>query len=72
MKRERNLMPLVTVFVALLLTLLPLPNALEGWRPYWIALVVIYWHLETHQLGSLGAGFAIGLTLDVTTGALLG
>jgi len=70
--RERNLMPLVTVFVALLLTLLPLPDALEGWRPYWVAMVVIYWHLESHQLGSLGAGFAIGQTLDVTTGALLG
>ena len=72
MKREANLLPLVIVAIAVLLTLMPLPTTLESWRPYWVALVMIYWHLETNRLGSLGAGFAIGLLLDLSTGTLLG
>lgn len=72
MKREANLLPLLTVAAAILLTLAPLPAPLESWRPYWVALVMIYWHLETNRLGSLGVGFAIGLLLDLSTGTLLG
>jgi cell shape-determining protein MreD len=37
----------VAVGVAILLTLLPLPYALEPLRPYWVALVFTYWTLET-------------------------
>lgn len=72
MKREASFLPLGTVAVAMLLTLMPLPTPLESWRPYWVALVMIYWHLETNRLDTLGAAFAIGLLLDLSTGTLLG
>jgi rod shape-determining protein MreD len=39
------LLPL-SVFVALLLGLLPLPAMLLPLRPYWLALVVAYWVIE--------------------------
>ena len=58
--------------VAFLATLLPLPSALDLLRPYWVALVLIYWALEARHPVSLGASFLTGLLLDLLTGSLLG
>ncbi|HMB39415.1 MAG TPA: rod shape-determining protein MreD [Wenzhouxiangellaceae bacterium] len=72
MKRTGNLIPALTILAAILLTVMPLPEGLAVWRPHWVALVLIYWHLETGRLRSLGTAFAIGIVLDLTTGTLLG
>lgn len=72
MNRSGTALPLLTLLLALVLAVVPLPDAVADWRPYWVALVVIYWHLETDHLRSLGGAFAIGLLLDLTTGTLLG
>ncbi|MDT8320277.1 MAG: rod shape-determining protein MreD, partial [Xanthomonadales bacterium] len=71
-RSDRISIILLTLFIAVLLTLLPLPPALNMLRPYWVALVLIYWSLETQGLISLGMGFAVGLLLDLLTGSLLG
>jgi rod shape-determining protein MreD len=63
---------LISVGVAMFLTLLPLPSWLELAWPYWVALVVIYWGLETRDLVSLGSAFVMGIILDLLTGSLLG
>ncbi len=71
--RSGRLTPVVlSVTLALLLAILPLPEALAAWRPHWLALIMLYWHLETDHLRTLGAAFALGLALDLMTGALLG
>lgn len=72
MTRSGPLLPIATLVPALLLTIVPLPEAVVDWRPYWVALVLIYWHLETDHLRTLGPAFAIGLALDLATGTLLG
>lgn len=72
MNRSGVLMPVITIAAAVLLTVVPLPDAAAPWRPYWVALVMIYWHLETGNLRSLGGAFTIGILLDLTTGTLLG
>jgi rod shape-determining protein MreD len=41
-------------------------------RPYWVALVLIYWNLEAGSMRHLGQAFVLGLVLDITTGTLLG
>jgi rod shape-determining protein MreD len=63
---------IVTLVVAIVLTLVSLPPALDALRPYWVALVLIYWCLETQGLITLGIAFSIGLLLDFLTGSLLG
>ncbi len=63
---------LISVIIAALLTLMPLPPWLELARPYWVALVIIYWALETRDLVSLGGAFVTGLILDLLTVSLLG
>lgn len=73
MNRQGNswLLP-VSVFIALLLGLLPLPAWLLPLRPYWLALVVVYWVLESPDHLGLGFAFAVGLLADLVFGSLLG
>src|SRR5690625_3337585 len=61
-----------SMVAVLLLTLMPLPGGVVEMRPYWAALVLIYWNLEAGRLRHLGQAFAGGLVLDVLTGTLLG
>ena len=71
-RHDRLSMVFVTLAIAMLLTLLPLPSLIDPLRPYWVALVLIYWCLEAQGLVSLGLAFATGLVLDLLTGSLLG
>ncbi|MEO6365077.1 MAG: rod shape-determining protein MreD [Luteimonas sp.] len=73
MSRRRNtwLLP-VSVLVALVLGLLPLPDVLAPFRPYWLALVLGYWVIEEPARAGLGFAFACGLLADLTFGGLLG
>lgn len=70
--RERIAPLLISLAVAALLMIVPLPVMLAFLRPYWVALVLIYWCLETQDLVSLDGAFLIGLLLDLLTGSLLG
>jgi rod shape-determining protein MreD len=71
-RRDRPGVIATTLVVAVFLTLISLPPALDAMRPYWVALVLIYWCLETQGLITLGLAFSIGLLLDLLTGSLLG
>jgi rod shape-determining protein MreD len=73
MSRPRNtwVLPL-SLAAALLLGLVPLPEALQPLRPYWLALVLAYWLLEAPQRMGLGSAFVLGLLADLAFGSLLG
>ena len=71
-RRESRSLFFLTITAAVLLTLLPLPEILLPFKPYWVAMVVIYWTLETQDMVSLGLAFIIGLVLDVLSGSLMG
>lgn len=73
MSRRRNqwLLPL-SIVLALLLGLLPLPAVLQPFRPYWLALVVAYWVIEDPDRAGLGFAFAMGLVGDIAFGGILG
>lgn len=61
-----------SLIIALLLMLVPLPGALEPFKPYWPALVLLYWTLEAEDKVSLGLAFSIGLGADLLNGIVLG
>lgn len=73
MTRRRNnwLLP-VSLLLALLLGLLPLPASLLPLRPYWLALVWAYWVLEDEDRAGLGLAFLLGVLADIAFGGLLG
>jgi rod shape-determining protein MreD len=58
--------------LALLLMLMPLPAMIQPLKPYWPALVLIYWSLESTDRVSIGLAFCVGLAADLLNGALLG
>ena len=49
----------LTLTAALLLTMLPLPPVLLPFKPYWVALVMVYWSLETRDTINLGMAFLV-------------
>ncbi|WP_426662820.1 rod shape-determining protein MreD [Rhodanobacter aciditrophus] len=61
-----------TLMSALLLMLVPLPAPLEPFKPYWPALVLLYWALESEDRVGLGLAFLLGLGADLFDGVLLG
>ena len=56
----------------MILTIMPMAAMLDPFRPYWVALVLVYWCLETQDFITLGTVFIIGLVLDLLTASLLG
>ena len=62
----------VSLVVALLLGLLPLPGPLQPLRPFWLALVLAYWVIEAPSRAGLGLAFWVGLAADLAYGGLLG
>ena len=63
---------LMTFVVAILLTPIPLPEVIAPLRPYWVALVLIFWAIEAPDRVGMGFAFAAGIVLDLMTGDLLG
>ena len=61
-----------SVVLCFLLQLMPLPQALLPFKPYWLALILVYWALETPERVGLGLAFIVGLVGDALTGELLG
>ncbi|WP_045728242.1 rod shape-determining protein MreD [Xanthomonas sp. GPE 39] len=70
--RTRGWVLPVSVIVALLLGLMPLPLALQPLRPYWLALALAYWVIETPDKIGLGFAFVVGVLADLLDGGVLG
>lgn len=67
-----TLLVYATVFIALLLMLVPLPRFLSVLRPSLVALVILYWSTLSPRSGGILVGFLAGLMLDLLQGSLLG
>ncbi len=63
---------MATLLVALLLTLLPVPDWAAAYRPPWAPLTLLYWVVALPQRVGVFSGFAVGILLDVIAGNLLG
>lgn len=70
--RSQNLLFVATMVAALVLQLLPLPAGIAPLKPYWLALVLIYWAVETPDRVGIGIAFVLGLLGDIIAGNLLG
>jgi rod shape-determining protein MreD len=63
---------LLSALVALILTVLPLPQWLDAFRPSFVVLAVLYWSVYAPWTGGIALGFFAGLALDVFQGPVLG
>ncbi len=61
-----------TMAVALMLSILPLPEWAQMFRPDWVALVLIYWVMAMPERVGVTVAWVFGLLLDVAQGSILG
>ena len=62
----------LSLSAAFLLGLLPLSETIAPFRPYWLALVLMYWAIECPATIGLGTAFGCGVIADVLYGGRLG
>ena len=72
MNREPRLWMIFSGFIALFLSVLPLPGWLDVVRPAFLVLAVLYFSISAPRAGGLALGFLAGVALDVFQGAVLG
>ena len=72
MNREPRLWMIFSGFIALFLSVLPLPGWLDVVRPTFLVLAVLYFSITAPRAGGLALGFTAGLALDVFQGSVLG
>jgi rod shape-determining protein MreD len=72
MNREPRVWMIFSGFIALFLSVLPLPAWLDVIRPVFLVLAVLYFSITAPRAGGLLLGFLAGLALDVFQGAVLG
>lgn len=63
---------IATLFVALILTIMPMPALAGPLRPPWTLLVLLYWSLALPNRVGIGVAWMTGLLQDVLVGTLLG
>ena len=62
----------LTTFVALLLSIFPLPAFAAPWQASWVQLTMIYWCMALPNLLGLKYAWVTGLVLDLFHGGILG
>ena len=75
MSKDRSARRLPVVFsivVALMLSMVPLPDVIDPYRPDWVALTLIYWAMTLPRSYSVGTAWVVGIVLDIAHGTLLG
>ena len=71
--RASRRMPVILSFIfGLILTIMPLPDAMAAFRPDWLAMLVIFWAMRLPRTWSVGSAWIVGIVLDVSQGTLLG
>ena len=62
----------LTILLALLLAILPLPAVIDPYRPDWLTLVIVYWVIALPHRVNVGTAWLAGLALDILLGSTLG
>ena len=75
MSKDRASRPqpiIISIILALMLAIAPIPDWAESFRPDWVTMTLIYWSMTLPRSYGVGWAWVIGLILDVAQGTLLG
>jgi len=61
-----------SILIALMLSIVPLPDWGKWFVPEWAAMVLIFWAMTTPRRIGVGVAWCVGLLVDVLDGLLLG
>ena len=62
----------LTILLAFILQIIPLPVEFDVFRPDWVLLTLSYWVLAVPHRVNIGVAFVCGLGLDLVLGTTLG
>ncbi|QDJ13797.1 rod shape-determining protein MreD [Mergibacter septicus] len=62
----------LTFLLALVCEVFPWPVELQGYRPAWLIMVLMYWVMAIPNKVNIGTAFLLGLSWDLVSGSLLG
>lgn len=63
---------LASLIAAFALTMLPLPDMIDPFRPDWVLFMLIFWTIRLPDRYSVGTAWLAGIILDVVQGTYLG
>ncbi|MDN4501947.1 rod shape-determining protein MreD [Alteromonadaceae bacterium BrNp21-10] len=70
--KVKNYAIAISLILALMLQVMPLPIMVDAFRPDWVLLVLAYWALALPTRVNVGVAFIYGLVLDILLGTTLG
>lgn len=62
----------LSIILAMLMMLLPLPGVMQYARPEWVIMTLIYWAMALPHRVGVGVAWFTGLVVDLTSGGTLG
>jgi len=62
----------MTLVLAVLVEMIPLPHGSVRWLPDFISLVLLYWLINQPRRVNVGIAFLMGLVADIATAGMLG
>jgi len=71
-RHQNGVVILILFLIALVLTVMPLPDWVRDFRPQWVTLMLIYWCMALPQRVGVGTAWTLGVFEDVLTGTLMG
>ncbi|MCT7654880.1 rod shape-determining protein MreD [Oceanimonas sp. NS1] len=63
---------MASLALALILSILPLPDMIAPFRPDWLLVTLLYWTIALPHRANVGTAFVAGLLLDLLLGSVLG
>lgn len=71
-RQQASYLATTSFIIALLLSVIPIPDWSIHLRPQWLTLFLIYWCLTSPERVGIASAWVTGLLLDVMTGSLFG
>jgi len=72
MKHHSGKLIHISVIICLLLMLIPWSPFIISLQPYWLALIIIYWSIESPSRFGMFSAFSYSILLDILYGSLFG
>ena len=63
---------LLTLLVAIMASIMPLPLSVDAFRPDWVLIVLVYWCMALPGRVNIITAWVMGFLLDVLLGSVLG
>jgi len=71
-KPQGGFIIVMSVLLAMIFMLMPLPEGLRYFRPEWVLLTLMYWTMALPRRVGVGYAWLVGLFMDVLLGGTLG